>query len=66
MVQFHMIKYLDIITRFTKKSTTQRASKADELHRVGYGYMKRRLGLLSNEANALIEAQRASNTTKNR
>lgn len=60
-----MIKYSDIIKRFAKKHTTPKTPKVNNLNRVGYGYMKRRLGLLSNEANELLEAQRASSTTKN-
>lgn len=59
-----MIKYSEIINRFTKKSVARKAPKSKELNRVGYGYMKRRLGLLSHEANALIESQRELSSSK--
>jgi len=55
-----MIKYSEIINRFKKKSSSSssKAIKTSELSVAGYGYMKRRLGLLSYEANELLEARR--------
>ncbi len=40
------------MTRFAKKYQEFKTSKKSTLNREGYGYIKRRVGLLSNELNA--------------
>ena len=57
-----MIKYSEIINHFKKKSSSSKATRSSKLNVTGYGYMKRRLGLLSHEANELLEARRAEHT----
>ena len=60
-----MIKYSEILNRFKKKSSSPKAIKSSELSVAGYGYMKRRLGLLSHEANELLETRRNEHSKHN-
>lgn len=44
-----MIKYKEIYNRLKEKRKNRAPSKNKGLNREGYGYIKRRMGLLSNE-----------------
>ncbi|NOR58815.1 MAG: hypothetical protein GQ474_09875 [Sulfurimonas sp.] len=44
-----MKRYLDVFRRFKKKKSGSVVPKQNSENREGYGYIKRRVGLLSNE-----------------
>ena len=57
-----MIKYTEIINRIKNSKSSKKPSEPNTLNRKGYGYMKRRMGLLSNEANQLMELQHSKDS----